>query len=102
MLVQSLVIINGGAATAVRAYYGAHNASGLGKLAALLTIISPLELAALASRSFFRRPLRQCFRFQTKVCNNIFFSSEVPQNTTQETPARGETGGPGELVVAHQ
>ena len=28
MLVQSLVIINGGAATAVLAYYGAHNASG--------------------------------------------------------------------------
>jgi hypothetical protein len=39
MLVQSLVIINGGAATAVLAYYGAHNASGPGKSAALLTII---------------------------------------------------------------
>jgi len=37
MLVQSLVIINGGAA--VLAYYGAHNASGQGKSAALLTII---------------------------------------------------------------
>jgi hypothetical protein len=33
MLVQSLVIINGGAATAVLAYYGTHNASGPGKLA---------------------------------------------------------------------
>ena len=31
MLVQSLVIINGGAAIAVLAYYGAHNASGPGK-----------------------------------------------------------------------
>src|SRR5580700_7345363 len=39
MLVQSLVIINGGAATAVLVYYGAHNASGPGKSAALLTII---------------------------------------------------------------
>ena len=39
MLVQSLVIINGGAATAVLVYYGAHNASGPGKPAALLTII---------------------------------------------------------------
>ena len=39
MLVQSLVIVNGGAATAVLAYYGAHNASGTGKSAALLTII---------------------------------------------------------------
>jgi|SRR5271166_675938 len=39
MLVQSLVIINGGAAIAGLAYYGAHNASGPGKLAALLTII---------------------------------------------------------------
>src|ERR1700674_3619932 len=39
MLVQSLVIINGGAAIAVLAYYGAHSASGPGKLAALLTII---------------------------------------------------------------
>jgi hypothetical protein len=39
MLVQSLVIINGGAATAGLAYYGAHNVSGLGKSAALLTII---------------------------------------------------------------
>ena len=39
MLVQSLVIINGGAAIAALAYYGAHNASGPGKLAALLTII---------------------------------------------------------------
>src|ERR1700722_2554352 len=39
MLVQSLVIINGGAATAVLFYYGAHNASGPGKSAALLTII---------------------------------------------------------------
>jgi len=39
MLVQSLVIINGGAATAVLAYYGAHNASGPGKSAALLTIV---------------------------------------------------------------
>jgi len=39
MLVQSLVIINGGAATAALAYYGAHNASGPGKSVALLTII---------------------------------------------------------------
>src|SRR6266404_1721579 len=38
-LVQSLVIINGGAATAALAYYGAHNASSPGKSAALLTII---------------------------------------------------------------
>ena len=38
MLVQSLVIINGGAAIAVLAYYGAHNASGPGKSAALQTI----------------------------------------------------------------
>ena len=30
MLVQSLVIINDGAATAALAYYGAHNASGQG------------------------------------------------------------------------
>jgi hypothetical protein len=33
MLVQSLVIINGGAAIAVLAYYRAHNASGPGKSA---------------------------------------------------------------------
>src|ERR1700726_5328267 len=39
MLVQSLVIINGGAATAALAYYGAHNTSGPGKSAAPLTII---------------------------------------------------------------
>ena len=39
MLVQSLVIINGGAATAALAYSGAHNASGPGNSAALLTII---------------------------------------------------------------
>ena len=39
MLVQSLVIVNGGAATAVLAYYGTHNASGPGKSVALLTIV---------------------------------------------------------------
>jgi hypothetical protein len=39
MLVQSLVIINGGAAIAVLAYYCAHNASGPGKSMTLLTII---------------------------------------------------------------
>jgi len=39
MLVQSLVLINGGAAIAALTYYGAHNASGPGKLAGLLTII---------------------------------------------------------------
>jgi hypothetical protein len=39
LLVQSLVIINGGAATAVLAYLGAHNPPGPGKSAALLTII---------------------------------------------------------------
>jgi hypothetical protein len=39
MLVQSLVLINGGAAIAALAYYGAHNPSGFGKSAALLTII---------------------------------------------------------------
>ena len=39
MLVQSLVLVNGGAATAALAYYGAHNASGPGKAAALLTIM---------------------------------------------------------------
>src|ERR1700734_4306622 len=38
MLVQSLVIINGGAAIAALAYYGAHNPSGFAKSAALLTI----------------------------------------------------------------
>jgi hypothetical protein len=39
MLVQSLIIINGVAATVVLVYYGAHNTSGPGKLAVLLTII---------------------------------------------------------------
>jgi Na+/proline symporter len=39
MLVQSLVLINGGAAIAALAYYGAHNPGGSGKSAALLTII---------------------------------------------------------------
>jgi len=39
MLVQSLVLINGGAAIAALAYYGAHNPSGAGKSAALLTIV---------------------------------------------------------------
>ncbi|HEX6566796.1 MAG TPA: hypothetical protein VF020_21070 [Chthoniobacterales bacterium] len=39
MLVQSLVLINGGAAIAALTYYGAHNPSGAGKSAALLTII---------------------------------------------------------------
>jgi hypothetical protein len=39
MLVQSLVIINGGAATAALAYYGAHNGPVPGKSAAFLTII---------------------------------------------------------------
>jgi hypothetical protein len=37
MLVQSLVLVNGGAAIAGLAYYGAHN--GPGKLAAPLTIV---------------------------------------------------------------
>jgi hypothetical protein len=39
MLVQSLVLINGGAAIAALTYYGVHNPSGPGKSAALLTII---------------------------------------------------------------
>jgi hypothetical protein len=39
MLVQSLIIINGGAAIAALAYYGAHNASGPAKSAAPLTIV---------------------------------------------------------------
>ena len=39
MLVQTLVLINGGAAIAALAYYSAHNPSGPGKSAALLTII---------------------------------------------------------------
>ena len=39
MLVQSLVLINGAAATAALVYYGARGASGSGKLAVLLTII---------------------------------------------------------------
>jgi hypothetical protein len=39
MLVQSLVIINGGAAAAGLAYYGAHNVGGAGRSAALLTTI---------------------------------------------------------------
>src|ERR1700755_3208872 len=39
MLIQSLVLINGGAAIAVLAYLGAHSSSGAGKSAVLLTII---------------------------------------------------------------
>ena len=40
MLIQSLVIVNGGAAIVVlAASYGAHNISGLGRSAVLLTII---------------------------------------------------------------
>ena len=39
MLVQSLAIINGGAAISVLAYYGGHNASGPGKLTVLLTVM---------------------------------------------------------------
>ncbi len=39
MLIQSLVLINGGAAIAVLAYLGVHSASGAGKSAVLLTII---------------------------------------------------------------
>ena len=38
MLVQSLVIINGGAASVALAYNGAHNVSGSGKPVALLAI----------------------------------------------------------------
>jgi hypothetical protein len=39
MLVQSLVLVNGGAAIASLAYYSAHAPSGLGRFAALFTII---------------------------------------------------------------
>jgi hypothetical protein len=39
MLVQSLVLINGGAAVVALAYHGVHSPSGSGKLAALLTVI---------------------------------------------------------------
>ena len=39
MIVQSLVIIKGGAAIAVLAYLGAHNASGPSKSAAFSTIV---------------------------------------------------------------
>jgi hypothetical protein len=39
MLIQSLVVINGGAATVALAYYGAHNASGLGRSVVLITVI---------------------------------------------------------------
>jgi ABC-type transport system involved in cytochrome bd biosynthesis fused ATPase/permease subunit len=39
MLVQSLVLVNGGAAIAGLAYFGVHEPSGAGKFSALLTII---------------------------------------------------------------
>ena len=95
MLVQSLVIINGGAATAVRAYYGAHNASGLGRLAALLTIISPLELAALASRSFFAGRFGSAFASKRKYATTYFsvlkylkiLPKKHPQEAKQVAPA---------------
>jgi hypothetical protein len=39
MLIQSLVLVNGGAAITVLASYGARSASGLGRSAVLLTVI---------------------------------------------------------------
>ena len=51
MLVQSLVIVNGGAAIAALAYYGAHNASGPGKSVTLLTIILFIVLGSLPPHS---------------------------------------------------
>jgi hypothetical protein len=39
MLIQSLVIVNGGAAITVLASYGARSSSGLGRSAVLLTVI---------------------------------------------------------------
>ena len=56
MLVQSLVIINGGAAIAVLACYSAHNISGSGKSAAPSNDYSLLSWGLYCR---FRRSLRQ-------------------------------------------
>jgi hypothetical protein len=56
MLIQSLVVINGGAATVALAYYGAHNVPGLGRVG------GPNDDYPLLSGSLyrdFRRSLRQ-------------------------------------------
>src|SRR5260370_38426047 len=69
MLVQSLVIINGGGATAALAYYGAHNTSGPGKSAALLTIILYLlgVFPAIFAGSYLRRTSPKWFQVSVKL-----------------------------------
>jgi len=65
MLVQSLVIINGGAATAVLAYVGAHNVSGPGKSATILTIVLYClgVFAALFAGLYIRRTTQELSSF---------------------------------------
>ena len=65
MLVQSLVIINGGAATAVLAYLGAHSVSGPGKSATILTIVLYClgVFAALFAGLYIRRTTQELSSF---------------------------------------
>jgi hypothetical protein len=64
MLVQSLVIINGGAAIAALAYYGAHNASGPGKLVTLTIILYCLGVfTAIFAGLYVRRTTQEWSSF---------------------------------------
>jgi hypothetical protein len=63
MLVQSLVMINGAGAITVLVYYGAHNTTGPGKPAALVTIILYCLFAAVFAGLYVRRTTQEWSSF---------------------------------------
>ncbi len=83
MLIQSLVIVNGGAAITVLASYGARNTSGLGRSAVLLTVILYClgVFAAIFAGLYVRRT--------TQEWSGFWEIKAYPDNAGQERSAEG-------------
>jgi hypothetical protein len=83
MLIQSLVIVNGGAAITVLASYGARSASGVGRSAVLLTIILYClgVFAAIFAGLYVRRT--------TQEWSSFWEIKATPDSSGQERSADG-------------
>jgi hypothetical protein len=87
MLVQTLVIVNGGAAAAVLAYLGAHNVSGPAKLAVLATIVLYCSgvFTAIFAGLYVRRTTQELSSFwELKSCAEIPESEKLIEGHRQQ------------------
>lgn len=102
MLIQSLVIVNGGAAITVLAAYGMRNTSGLGRSAVLLTIILYClgVFAATFAGLFVRRTTQEWSSFWEIKANPDIAGQEKSMESHRRQAIKSKRWSTGLLILS--